>query len=190
MSALKAAKVAPYLRNVIASYFSKRSLQVGDDLRVVSCGVPQGSKLGPTLWNIAFDGVLRLRYPAGVEAIGYADDLAIIVTAKQLNSVCAKAEKATNMVARWLRKQGLELAPEKTELLLMTGKSQNMAASILVEGHPVQAQSAVKYLGVWLDKGRIFIVHARKAAAKAQKTAMELARITRNVGGPRASRQR
>jgi hypothetical protein len=44
--------------------------------------VPQGSILGPTLWNLYYDGVLRLQMPEGVQVIGYADDLAVIASAK------------------------------------------------------------------------------------------------------------
>ncbi|XP_018367045.1 PREDICTED: multidrug resistance-associated protein 4-like [Trachymyrmex cornetzi] len=37
-------------------------------------GVPQGSVLGPTLWNIGYDTVLRANMPIGCSVLCYADD--------------------------------------------------------------------------------------------------------------------
>lgn len=78
--ALDRKRVNPHLISVIKSYLSDRAVLVGDAGRLeVTCGVPQGSVLGPTLWNLFYDGVLRLEVPDGVVLMRYADDLAIIV---------------------------------------------------------------------------------------------------------------
>jgi len=62
----------------------------------VSAGVPQGSMMGPLLWNIVYDGVMRLALPSGCQLTFYADDVALTVVGKHLNAV----ESTCNMAVQ------------------------------------------------------------------------------------------
>jgi len=42
-------------------------------------GIPQDSVLGPTLWNLGYDSILRLKLPVGCSALYYADDTLLVV---------------------------------------------------------------------------------------------------------------
>lgn len=77
-------KIPEYLRRIIGSYLSDRRIAwEGQDgkkhIRRVERGVPQRSVLGPLLWSIAYDSVLRMPTPAGCETICFADDTLIVV---------------------------------------------------------------------------------------------------------------
>lgn len=68
-AALRGKNVPPYLVRLIRSYLQDRSIMVGETLRRrnTSCGVPQFSVLGPTLWNEFYDELLELEMPQGVQ---------------------------------------------------------------------------------------------------------------------------
>ncbi|KMQ91059.1 reverse transcriptase [Lasius niger] len=79
LAALEHKEIPVYLRAIVASYLSRRSIvyrnMEGCTMeREVRAGVPQGSVLGPLLWNIAFDSVLRLDAEEGCHTVCYADD--------------------------------------------------------------------------------------------------------------------
>jgi len=92
-------RVPQHLLNMFRSYFSGRSVTVqancaqgGTAEVTVSGGVPQGSVVGPLLWNITFDTVLGTDLPNGAKLLGFADDTLVVTCAKTVNEL----EELTN----------------------------------------------------------------------------------------------
>ena len=84
--------------------------------------MPQGSVLGPLLWNIMYDGVLRLTQLGGVTIIVFADDISVVTVAKQIRAVETATNEAITRIRDWLVSGGLELADHKTEAILVTSR--------------------------------------------------------------------
>lgn len=76
-----------YLIGFIDSYLNGRSLIYGNNRnRSVTYGVPQGSVLGPLLWNIMYDDLFKLEldgyylHKPSTTLVGFADDVAVVTT--------------------------------------------------------------------------------------------------------------
>lgn len=182
------------LVKIIASYLSERTIVLSADgqtvEREINSGVPQGSVMGPTLWNILYDGLLEAEQPEGVQLIGFADDIAMTIIAPDEETLMWKANTALLKVANLLERKKLQLAPEKTEAVVLTSKRKLSEIQFEIDGVMINPRESIRYLGVWLDKRLSFNAHVEKVAQKAERTAAALSRIMPNIGGPRAAKRR
>lgn len=190
-AALHRAGVPGYLTGILRSYMSEREILIGTvSSQPVTCGVPQGSVLGPTLWNLFYDGVLRLPVRDGVKLVAFADDLAVVAVAHNAELMEQLVNPTLEDIARWMTSNGLRLAPEKSECVVLTNKHSYRAPALFVQGCQIPVKKAIRYLGVQLDTRLSFVEHATTAAAAARKTAVAIGRLMPNVGGPsQAKRQ-
>lgn len=193
MRELRRRRVSRYLQEMIADYLKEREIQTSKGERIkVSAGVPQGSVLGPTLWNVMYDGVLRMRLEEGLCTVAYADDLAVIIEADSPDEVVRKGNVAMEQIAKWMRENGLELAPQKTEMVILKGRRRKNRELIrLSMGETIiETKRMVKYLGVHLDDNLSFGKHIERVCAKAERLVGALNRLLPNVKGPKEEKRR
>lgn len=187
---IKKREIPTYLVKMICSYLSERTLTIGEKKMDIRRGVPQGSVLGPLLWNIYYDEVLRLPMPEGVQIIGYADDLAVVATADSERILKIIVEHAIETVSEWMATKRLHLAPQKTEAVLLAGRRKLSQMTIMVESTSITTVKALKYLGVMMDKDMRMVEHIKANTEKSERAAMALSRLMPNIGGPKASKRR
>lgn len=185
-AALQRAAVPQYLIKILRSYMSNRWIQVGDaghELAVMG-GIPQGSVLGPTLWNLFYDSLLRTQVPRGVSIIAFADDVAVVGVAHNSTMMEELVNPVLTKISRWMNTNGLSLAPAKSECVLLTTKNQYSEPKLTISGHQIPVVREMRYLGIRLDTRLSFMNHVKSVAAGARRTASALGRLMPNVGGP------
>lgn len=187
-----------YLVNIIGDYLSCRAIEYpvadgGWGSRPVRAGVPQGSVLGPLLWNIAFDSVLNCGTEPGL-IVCYADDTLVLASADTVNGAVVRANLQVGLVLRRVRHLGLKIAADKTEVVLFHDKGRGIRKEDLpyvqVDTEWIKAGTTMKYLGVILDGKLKFMEHFKYAAQKATKITKALCRLMPNLRGPTEAKRR
>ena len=184
-----------YLVRLLRSYMGGRTLLVdggdGNLTRMeVSCGVPQGSVIGPCLWNIFYDDLLRLELHEAAKLVGFADDIALVITAPNSDLLESIGNAALQSIDRWMQENGLQVAPQKSEAVVLTNKWAYQDPTFILGGQQIPVKSSMRYLGVQLDTRLNFGAHIRLVTAAARRTVSALGRLMPNVQGPSACRRR
>jgi Reverse transcriptase (RNA-dependent DNA polymerase) len=184
MTALSRKGISSHIMNTIKSYLSDRKLEVVPGVSLqVTCGVPQGSILGPTLWNVFYDEMLETRIPH-TTLVGYADDLIAVIKAKDKNSLEERGSATLQGILEKANSMGITIAAHKTEAIVARGRRKVTSASFLAGGTTVTTKEEMKYLGVILNRNLSMAAHVDYTAAKATRAMGKLMCLMPNKRGP------
>lgn len=191
---LRKRRINEKIISIISSYLSNRKILLeaeGQEKEMsVNSGVPQGSVLGPTLWNILYDELLEIEQPDGIQLLAFADDVAIVASAMNEEILMNKVNTSLCRVTSWMEKRKLQAVPEKTEAVIFTTRRKTEPIFFTMYNKQVFPTTAIKYLGVWLDNKMTFKTHIDKVIKKAEKSLTALTSLMPNVGGPRSSKRK
>lgn len=141
MSYLKGRKQTVSVDNILSDYMP------------VTCGVPQGSILGPLLF-LCYVNDMRISIDQECKLILYADDSAILFAHKNPSIISQKLGQTLESCSSWLVDNKLSLHLGKTECLIFGSKrklKQVKEFKIVCNGHTIESTKSVKYLGLNID---------------------------------------
>jgi hypothetical protein len=101
--ALEFHRIPPYLQNVVRAYLRDQCIMYTDH------GVPQRSVLGPLLWDLVYDAVLRMPMPPDSALTCYADDMLVLVWGSAWRRTVRLAEIVGAYVVASIKGLGLEV---------------------------------------------------------------------------------
>lgn len=163
-----------YITRIISDYLDNRELVFettqGQRRKRLTSGVAQGSALGPDLWNVVYDGILTLEMPEGAKLVGFADDIAAIITARNDEQAKMLVRQVSRRVSGWLTEHGLELAASKTEIVVLTRqRTFPEPFQAEVDGARIEAVKVIRYLGIKLDAKLSFWAHIQGQLTRQQR---------------------
>ena len=147
------------------SYLTSRTQRVSlgshlSDPAYVTCGVPQGSILGPLLFLIFINDLpLALKQSAAVDL--YADDTIFYDFQTNIDQLQSNLQLTLNSLQDWCRQNGMVINTEKTKVMLITTrqKRQRLQKSVLSLRYSdidIRMSTCDKILGVFVDENLLW----------------------------------
>ena len=137
--------------------------------RIIHTGVPQGSKISPTLFSFYLADMPRPIQP--VKRICYADDITVWVSGVKLPELEHKINDYLTEMSRFLRDNSLLIsAPKSTVTLFIPDPKQaNTHPKITISDAGLPLVRNPKLLGVYLDTYFSFNTHCVQVANRVSK---------------------
>lgn len=159
------------LINLISSYLTSRSQFVSyNGYRSVEypalSGVPQGSILGPLLFNIYVNDIVD---ELDVDCLMYADDLKIYSRIQSIYD-CERLQQNLLKIHSWSLNNDLLLNVQKCNTVSYTTKKTTITNNYYIDGVILSRQSTFKDLGVIFDTKLSFVSHIETLVADCHKT--------------------
>ncbi|UYV71775.1 hypothetical protein LAZ67_9000338 [Cordylochernes scorpioides] len=131
-------------------------------------GVPQGSILGPYLFNIYINDFPP--HPKCQIKL-FADDVAILSNSKSIGIITTQLQNYINSITKWCNDWKLDINPKKSQAIIfppLENKKFKPQSIQKVNQSPINWTDSVKYLGVTLDSKLKFNMHVKNIIKKAK----------------------
>ena len=144
----------------------------------ITCGVPQGSILGPLLFLLYINDLPNIS--SILRFVLFADDTNIFCSGKDLDITCQLINDELKMLTEWFKVNRLSLNITKTSFMVFGKKVQNMSVPIIINNTFVSRVYATKFLGVYIDDKLNWSHHIQHVQGKLSRSISILYKV-RNI---------
>ena len=161
----------------IYSYLTdrKQRTKVNNSLsswEMIKSGVPQGSILGPLLFNIYMNDIFW--FTPDIKIANYADDTTPYAIESNIKQLITILERNTKKIVEWYGENYMKLNDDKCHLLITS----STATSAKVGDHNITNSASEKLLGITIDNQLNFNEHVTKLCKNASAKLHALARVS------------
>jgi len=168
----------------LRSYLKNRTQQVRfnnewSTLLTTEYGVPQGSVLGPLLFIIYINDIIKV-CPEGCNIKMFADDTLVYVTGESSAELERKMNMAFVTVEKWMNTNKLKMNAGKTKYMIVRSIRKELRGNITLkclDGTEIERVERMKYLGIIIDDRLRFKDHCDYMLKKIGKKVSFLNRI-------------
>ena len=164
--------------NYIYNYLSKRNQRTKikssySAYREIKTGVPQGSILGPLLFNIFMNDIFL--FVDNTKVTNYADDNTPYAIESSVEQLLVILENETSTLLEWFHWNDMKSNNDKCHLLVLNHED-NL---VKIGDEEIIGSTSIKLLGITIDNKLNFKEHVTKICKKANQKLHALARISK-----------
>ena len=139
----------------LTSYLSNRKQFVNvhnvcSDLLDISCGIPQGSILGPTLFLLYINDLCNAS--SILKFTLFADDTNLYFSGLNLHHLCNIVNDELENVNIWFKVNKLTLNPSKTKYIIFSNKNIIEPTNLIINQFQIERVNKIKFLGIFIDE--------------------------------------
>ena len=158
--------------SLLKSYLSNRKQQIKvnsvlSNWADIHKGVPQGSILGPLLFNVFINDIFLFIKDSSL--YNYADDNTLSFGSPDFDLLISTLESDSNHLIEWFKINKMQANPDKFQVLAVGKKTYEKRPTINIQNFELTCEDSVKLLGIDIDYQLNFDTHISTICRKASQ---------------------